>query len=844
MRRSASLGLWSRREAVLGAFLAATAAVAALSIPFHALWLKVVSLVVAAVGAAAGLVIVWRRTRLEGRREQAEMDRRLRAPVTTVSQIDPTLIGVDKAAGNVLGGSTLPAYLPRRVDDQLHDAIKAALTGKGPWMVVAVGGSKVGKSRSIYEALRRCDGAGDRMQLVAPVDGDALRSLLQPGQAVLTDEAAVLWLDDLEPFLNEGVTLQTLREWRSSGPVRIVATTYGGKGSDLVAGSTIGGITTIAADVLQHGREVPVDRTNADELAPLRAELADAQFDAAIQHGLAAYLVAGPLIRRKLITGRHSPGDPECPEGVAVVNAAIDWARCGRTDPISEELLNTLWPNYTATGATANDIRAGLDWALRPVAASISLLQHESGYQAYDYVVRLRRELSAAAPPPHAAVWRAAITTASPTQAYGVAIAAMKDRPSDALEAISKAVEAPVPEVSANAEVILGNILFKLGRLEDAMAAHERVFDRYGDDPEPALRSVAALALGQSAICLYSRSPDDAVATCQRIVDRYGDDPDPGCRRVAVRSLNLQALISAMVQKRWEEAVTAYQRVIDRYGDDPDPVIRSAVADALHDQARALKELGRVEEATAASQRVIDRYGDDPDPVVRSAVAEAMLNQANALKELGRVEEATAAYQEVVDRFGNDRKPRARASVAMALVNQGRAMQQLGRVKEAIDNYQRAIDRYGDDQDLSLHGVNIQALLAQAGAMKDLGELEDALTAYRRGFERQTYFSQFIPGWHGAAAEALRGQGGVLTRLGRLEEAKTTYQRVIDGYGDDIEPSVRRQVALAMYERGMVLKDLGRSEDANATHKQVVDRYGGDANLHDVVELATCALQK
>jgi hypothetical protein len=63
------------------------------------------------------------------------------------------------------------------------------------------------------------------------------------------------------------------------------------------------------------------------------------------RHGLAAYLVAGPALERKLITGRHAPGQDACPEGVAVVYAATDWARCGRTDPISEQTLRQLWPS-------------------------------------------------------------------------------------------------------------------------------------------------------------------------------------------------------------------------------------------------------------------------------------------------------------------------------------------------------------------------------------------------------------------------------------------------------------------------------------------------------------------
>jgi hypothetical protein len=179
-----------------------------------------------------------------------------------------------------------------------------------------------------------------------------------------------------------------------TSPGRIVTATYGGKGSELIAGSSTGGLTTIAADVLQHAREIPLQPTTADELAPLRAKLSDAEFEAVQRHGLAAYLVAVPALERKLTTGRHAPGQDPCPEGVAVVYPAVDWAPCGRTDPISHETLHQLWPTHLPAGSPDTDdgFDTGVVWALRPVAATIALLQRAGSYEAYDYVIRLVRD--------------------------------------------------------------------------------------------------------------------------------------------------------------------------------------------------------------------------------------------------------------------------------------------------------------------------------------------------------------------------------------------------------------------------------------------------------------------
>jgi hypothetical protein len=224
-------------------------------------------------------------------------------------------------------------------------------------MVVVVGASKVGKSRTLFEALSAYSVA-ERLQLVAPMHGDALRSLLDPGQPMATrPEYAVLWLDDLEPFLAQGVTWQTLREWRSGRPGWIVAATYGGKGSELVAEAATGGLKTLATDILQHARQIALRATSRKETDSLRGRLSDADLDTVRLDGLAAYLVAGPALQRKLTSKRHALGEPECPEGVAVVHAAIDWARCGRTDPISRDTLRALWPAF---------LQAGLPRSIRP----------------------------------------------------------------------------------------------------------------------------------------------------------------------------------------------------------------------------------------------------------------------------------------------------------------------------------------------------------------------------------------------------------------------------------------------------------------------------------------------
>ena len=583
MRWSATLDAWTRREAVLLGCLVAAAALFGLSEPLGVPWLAFAGVIVAAAGGPALLVIVLQRVRLEGRRERAEADRRLRVPVGPVLGVDPTLIGVDRAAQTALAGAEVPDYVGREVDTALREAVASALEGRGPWLVVVMGGSKVGKSRALFEALRRCDRAGE-LELIAPVDRDALRSLLNPGQGVRAQAAhAVLWLDDLEPFLNQGVTLQTLREWQASRAGRFVVATYGGKGSELIAGSSTGGLATIAADVLQHAREIPMWPTTGDELSPLRTWFSDTEFEAVQRHGLAAYLVAGPALERKLTTGRHEPGAEWCQEGIAVVDAAIDWARCGRTDPISDETLRQLWPTYLAAGRSNTDdgFATGLKWALRPVAATIALLQRAGSYQAYDYVIRLVRDKPGAEPPRDPA-WVSAIETATAAEAAAVALAAYEfSRLEDVATSFTRARESSVDEVSAIAGYNLGVVLGELGRSVEAVAAYEQMVGRYGDDPAPALRELVAKALVNKGVELgvLGRSVE-AVAAYEQVVGRYGDDPTPALRELVAKALVNKGVRLGVLGRSVEE-VAAYEQVVGWYGDDPAPALREAVARAV-----------------------------------------------------------------------------------------------------------------------------------------------------------------------------------------------------------------------------------------------------------------------
>ena len=75
------------------------------------------------------------------------------------------------------------------------------------------------------------------------------------------------WLDHLEPFVAQGVTLDTLREWHEATGMPVLAT-YGGKGSERVGESPgMRELTELTKTLLQHSRGILLDATTSSELA-------------------------------------------------------------------------------------------------------------------------------------------------------------------------------------------------------------------------------------------------------------------------------------------------------------------------------------------------------------------------------------------------------------------------------------------------------------------------------------------------------------------------------------------------------------------------------------------------
>jgi tetratricopeptide (TPR) repeat protein len=815
--RGSRLAGWARRGIVLASTLGLAASIAALGKLLSMSWLIGVGLAIALLGGLLRVVSALRE-------DERDRQNRTRVPVEDIREVDPIRVGIDPAPQSILPGGEVPEYLPREVDGELDAAIAGAL-GKGErWIVIAVGSSKVGKSRAMFEGLLR-NAQRAEVQFVAPVDYDALKALLSPGELPgLQKGFGVLWLDDLEPFVDQGMTMQTLERWHERFPHCVVAATYGGKGNALITGSADGDLGTIASEIRRRASEICLEATSKDELDPLRSNLPRDVLASIERHGLAVHLVAGPELSTKLTTRRHRPGDPECPEGIGVVYAAVDWVRAGRTDPIPKPILRDLWPEYLPPGSDPTDdgFEAGIKWALAPVAGSIALLEDLGGYRAYDYVIGLVAS-KAEAQVHRPSIWRRALEGATDAQALSVgAVAFSRGQFEDAAAGFEAAAQSPSDPLAALALYDLGVALGKLGRHEDEISAYEEVVVRFGEADELAVRESVAGALVNKAITLGELDRNEqAIAIYEEVVTRFGE-AEPELRKQVGRALvNMGARFGVL--ERQEQEIATYEEVVTRFGDAEEPELRESAARALFNKGAALGLMGRHEQEIAIYDEVVDRFGGAEEPESLEHVAGALFNKGTILGLLERFEEAVSAFDEILFRFGDADEPLLRQQLTRALVNKGAALGSLGRFDQAIPAFDEVVNRFGEAEELELRESVARALANKAIACGELELYDQAIPAFDEVVNR--FGEAEEPGLRGLVAGTLVSKGDLLEGLELYEQAIPALDEVVNRFGEAEELGLRESVAMALIGKARNSRKLKREEQAILAFDEVVNRF-------------------
>ncbi|MGV9976134.1 helix-turn-helix domain-containing protein [Micromonospora wenchangensis] len=336
------------------------------------------------------------------------------ASAVRVRDAEPRRLGVHAAI--VVGNqdNDLPEYVTRDVDDAIRAFLDKAASSGG--FLLLVGGSSVGKTRMLFEALRSW--MAD-WWLLCPAFGAEVATVVQARPA-----RTVVWLDELQRYIDgpQRLTAATVRALLAAGVV-VVGTIWPREYDARMATADVGGadeadtraLLDLATTVVVAATFTETEMARAKELARV-----DGRLDLAVRAndpGVTQVLAAGPDLQRRW---EHA----DDPYGEAVITAAVDARRLGMLAPLAREHLAAAVPGYLTSvqqaDASADWLAQALAYATAKVRGAASALIPDSGgvmgqvagYRAADYLLQRGFETRRSAMLPETA-WKALVSYAT-----------------------------------------------------------------------------------------------------------------------------------------------------------------------------------------------------------------------------------------------------------------------------------------------------------------------------------------------------------------------------------------------------------------------------------------------
>ncbi|MGW4123055.1 tetratricopeptide repeat protein [Nocardia sp. NPDC004711] len=305
-----------------------------------------------------------------------------------VGEVNPYLLG---ATSSAFGGPTdygrRDEYVARTANE-VDARLARALTGAR--MVIVVGPSKAGKTRTLFQAVHAFDPGA---RVVCPVH-DGIGELAGHPRLAGSIDTVVVWLDDLHEFLtgtNSLTPAVLARLTARRGRTLVVATLRSEMRAQLRGDGELRRETRM---LLEQAVLIDLASTSDDpaETAAAAAAYPSQEFDG---HGLAEVLAGASEL-----LARYDDARAADPIRHTVIAVCIDWARIGRPDPIPEAVLTefmiqSLRQTRPELDTTEDAVRAAITAARTPpqgagrTAALHTRYLHDGlrGYRPFDYLV-------------------------------------------------------------------------------------------------------------------------------------------------------------------------------------------------------------------------------------------------------------------------------------------------------------------------------------------------------------------------------------------------------------------------------------------------------------------------
>jgi tetratricopeptide (TPR) repeat protein len=761
------------------------------------------------------------------------------AGAVRVRETHPRRLGVHAAIQVPGVAGELPPYVPRDLDDALRTAITDAADGGG--FVVLIGSSSVGKTRTMFEAIRA---VLPQWWLVHPdaADADSLSAI-----AAASIPRVVVWLDELQRYLDRPVELTAglVRRLAGAGAV-LVGTVWPDEYARRSRPRTPDQPDphADAREVLDLATSIDVptafstmEQRRAEDLADdQRIRIALRTADA----GITQTLAAGPALVRWWETAPN-------PYGRAVITAVLDARRVGLNHAVTVAFLETAVPGYLTSAQQAAAPRTwlteALEYATTPLHGAASALVPSpagmgsvAGYLAADYLHQYALTSRRTVQLPDLA-WQAIVELCPATDALELGEQAERRGRTQPAEALyRKAADVGIWSAADH----LADLIAAQGRIDEAADLLRRQTD---EDPASVNRHLIALFTG------HGRA-DDAISLLQH---EMGQDPtDFQAAFMLDRLLAEQHRMDELQQRAQSGdgfAIGMFADLLVDQGHTNEAIAvrgrhhRATRLSPFYEVAERLAALGRVDEAIAVLSPHVDEQDhtladllaqigavDELRRLARAGNGDAVQRLADILAEQGNIDDAVTVLLEEGGRVtfyraatllteagriddaiavlrphvGED-EPRATATVGDLLARQGR-------VEEAIALLRPFAARYD-----AIVRSQLAILLARQGGLDEAIELS----------RRSDYFS---PSWP-LLAETLAEHGRLDDALAVLAKAQihdasaTSWQVVLlTRHGRIDEATAALHKCSAENRTITLMKENGLVDDAVAMLRRLADQ--------------------
>jgi len=276
------------------------------------------------------------------------------------------------------------------------------------------------------------------------------------------------------------------------------------------------------------------------------------------------------------------------------------------------------------------------------------------------------------------------------------------------------------------------------GNISAAIQVYKQIEQMCSDGKN---KSWGAQALfNQGDLQRQMRNPKAAIAAYERLDQRFAQEADPATRAIVADALFKKGEMLAE-QANPRAAIAAYEEIDRRYADDRNANIRLWAARALFAKGSLLSKQGMEEEPNVESARlagdtaaavavyddIVRRFGRDKDINIHNFVGGTLLKKSETLRLTGDDKGTIAAYDEIIGLFGNDTADISRMLVATAFFRKGLTLgKQEGSLNLAINSFDELIRRFGNDHHQPVRKIAGQAVAARQKLIDGMGAARNA----------------------------------------------------------------------------------------------------------------------